>query len=45
MTPARRIEFAKACFLHACRLDVAVRKPGNVSAVSPGSQRLRELRS
>ena len=36
MTPARRIQFAKACFLHACRLDVAVRKPGNVSAVSPG---------
>lgn len=36
MTPARRIEFAKACFLHACRLDVAVRKPGNVSVVSPG---------
>ena len=36
MTAARRIEFAKACFLHACRLDVAVRKPGNVSEVSPG---------
>ena len=36
MTAARRIEFAKACFLHACRLDVAVRKPGNVSGVSPG---------
>ncbi|MFI4932383.1 MAG: triphosphoribosyl-dephospho-CoA synthase [Burkholderiales bacterium] len=36
MTLARRIEFAKACFLHACRLDVAVRKPGNVSVVSPG---------
>jgi triphosphoribosyl-dephospho-CoA synthase len=36
MTPARRIEFARACFLHACWLDVAVRKPGNVSAVSPG---------
>lgn len=36
MTPARRIQFAKACFLHACWLDVAVRKPGNVSMVSPG---------
>lgn len=36
MTLARRIEFAKACFLHACRLDVAVRKPGNVSVVAPG---------
>jgi triphosphoribosyl-dephospho-CoA synthase len=36
MTLACRIEFAKACFLHACRLDVAVRKPGNVSVVSPG---------
>jgi len=36
MTPARRIQFAQACFLHACRLDVAVRKPGNVSGVSPG---------
>ncbi|HEY6513116.1 MAG TPA: triphosphoribosyl-dephospho-CoA synthase [Burkholderiaceae bacterium] len=36
MTPARRIEFARACFLHACRLDVAVRKPGNVSVASAG---------
>jgi len=36
MTAARRIELAKACFLHACRLDVAVRKPGNVSVISPG---------
>lgn len=25
-----------ACFLQACALDVAVRKPGNVSAASPG---------
>lgn len=28
--------FARRCFLHACRLDVAVRKPGNVSVASPG---------
>jgi triphosphoribosyl-dephospho-CoA synthase len=28
--------FAKACFVRACALDVAVRKPGNVSRVSPG---------
>ncbi|MDM0115956.1 triphosphoribosyl-dephospho-CoA synthase [Variovorax sp. J22R133] len=27
---------AKACFLRACELDVAVRKPGNVSRASPG---------
>ena len=27
---------ARAAFLGACALDVAVRKPGNVSAVSPG---------
>ena len=31
-----RIEHARACFLRACELDVAVRKPGNVSLVSPG---------
>ena len=28
--------FAKTCFLRACALDVAVRKPGNVSGASPG---------
>lgn len=28
--------FAKACFLRACELDVAVRKPGNVSRASAG---------
>lgn len=28
--------FAKTCFLRACALDVAVRKPGNVSAASLG---------
>jgi len=33
---ARRINHARACFLRACALDVAVRKPGNVSGVSPG---------
>lgn len=32
----RRIAHAKACFTHACTLDVAVRKPGNVSHASPG---------
>ena len=26
----------RACFLRACELDVAVRKPGNVSRASPG---------
>lgn len=30
------LERARAAFLCACRLDVAVRKPGNVSVVSPG---------
>jgi triphosphoribosyl-dephospho-CoA synthase len=30
------VEHAKAAFLAACRLDVAVRKPGNVSVASPG---------
>ncbi|MGJ3704394.1 triphosphoribosyl-dephospho-CoA synthase [Variovorax sp. AFSI2.2] len=29
-------ERARACFLRACWLDVAVRKPGNVSLASPG---------
>ena len=28
--------WAQACFLRACALDVAVRKPGNVSQASPG---------
>ena len=27
---------AQACFVRACELDVAVRKPGNVSQASPG---------
>ena len=31
-----RKEHARACFLRACELDVAVRKPGNVSLASPG---------
>lgn len=30
------VERARAAFVCACRLDVAVRKPGNVSVVSPG---------
>ena len=30
------IDHARACFLRACWLDVAVRKPGNVSQWSPG---------
>jgi triphosphoribosyl-dephospho-CoA synthase len=33
---AQASAFAKTCFLRACVLDVAVRKPGNVSAASPG---------
>ncbi len=33
---ARCITHATHCFLRACALDVAVRKPGNVSAASPG---------
>ena len=37
MNPARqRIARARTCFVQACRLDVAVRKPGNVSVASPG---------
>ena len=36
--PAQRaaIERARAAYLHACELDVAVRKPGNVSRFSAG---------
>lgn len=33
---ATPIDRARACFLRACWLDVAVRKPGNVSLVSAG---------
>jgi triphosphoribosyl-dephospho-CoA synthase len=36
MRQAAAIERARACFLRACWLDVAVRKPGNVSLASPG---------
>lgn len=32
----RATDRARACFLRACELDVAVRKPGNVSSASPG---------
>ncbi len=32
----RAANHAKACFLRACELDVAVRKPGNVSRASAG---------
>ena len=32
----RAIAHARACFLRACELDVAVRKPGNVSQASAG---------
>ena len=35
-TRQRAIERAKGCFVHACELDVAVRKPGNVSLASAG---------
>ncbi len=33
---AQALAHARACFLHACALDVAVFKPGNVSSASPG---------
>jgi triphosphoribosyl-dephospho-CoA synthase len=33
---AQRIAHARTCFVSACTLDVAVRKPGNVSVDSPG---------
>lgn len=33
---AARLAHGRAAFLWACGLDVAVRKPGNVSAASPG---------
>ena len=36
MNPADPIGRARACFIRACELDVAVRKPGNVSRVSAG---------
>lgn len=36
ITRQAAIERARACFLRACWLDVAVRKPGNVSRASPG---------
>jgi triphosphoribosyl-dephospho-CoA synthase len=32
----RATDRARACFVRACELDVAVRKPGNVSSASPG---------
>ncbi|SFL95087.1 triphosphoribosyl-dephospho-CoA synthase [Variovorax sp. OV329] len=45
VSPMRRraIERASACFLRACELDVAVRKPGNVSLASPGHGMTAEL--
>ena len=38
LADARRLatDRARACFLRACELDVAVRKPGNVSSASAG---------
>jgi triphosphoribosyl-dephospho-CoA synthase len=33
---------ARECFLRACELDVAVRKPGNVSVASPGHRMLAQ---
>lgn len=36
MDAVRRAEFGRHAFLRACALDVAVRKPGNVSFASPG---------
>jgi triphosphoribosyl-dephospho-CoA synthase len=43
--PAQRaaIERAQAAYLHACELDVAVRKPGNVSRFSAGHGMQAEL--
>lgn len=32
----KAVPSAQACFLRACKLDVVVRKPGNVSLASPG---------
>jgi len=45
VTPTRQraIERARAGFLRACELDVAVRKPGNVSRASPGHGMTAEL--
>jgi len=36
MSGTAALQRARACFLRACELDVAVRKPGNVSRASPG---------
>ena len=36
-------EHARACFLRACWLDVAVRKPGNVSLASAGHRMHADL--
>jgi triphosphoribosyl-dephospho-CoA synthase len=36
MSPAQRQTLGRQAFLWACGLDVAVRKPGNVSRASPG---------
>lgn len=35
-SPREAVQRARAAFLAACRLDVVVRKPGNVSLQSPG---------
>ncbi|WP_218508609.1 triphosphoribosyl-dephospho-CoA synthase [Variovorax sp. dw_308] len=40
---ARETQHARDCFLRACELDVAVRKPGNVSFASPGHRMTAEL--
>ena len=40
---AAATERARACFLRACELDVAVRKPGNVSRASSGHGMHAEL--
>jgi len=36
MDSVQRAEVGRRAFLHACALDVEVRKPGNVSLASPG---------
>ncbi|MEJ8823376.1 triphosphoribosyl-dephospho-CoA synthase [Variovorax humicola] len=41
--PQRATQRARACFLEACALDVAVRKPGNVSRASPGHGMTAEI--
>jgi triphosphoribosyl-dephospho-CoA synthase len=43
MSPPASLERARAAFLRACRLDVEVRKPGNVSIASAGHRMHAQL--